>query len=272
MNLVLTPAEQQWANRRLAFLHFGLGFACMFPDGIVVQMATPRPGWLTNNATSATQCVAAGNNAGLCTTLDYDTPLLFASVNVPLLCVAFFWITGTAHVLYANNAKAYFALVQRGTMWWRWVEYALSVPIMLLILCVLNGLTLDTSIVQSAALGSVTQGFGYMADYLDALQSRLHARIVHLLGYVPMVCALLPVAVSLQGIDSAPAFVPFLIVSQTCFFASFGIVQFLVLFGDTEYNSRRYAVGDTVYLVLSLACKATLAGSVVAASAVMQSS
>ena len=254
--LILSLETQQKLNTYLCVLHFLLGFVALAPSGPIVDLATPRPVWLDGNGTDC--------GANLCTDVDYDHPVFVTHVSIPVTCSMFFGLTATAHALYATYSERYYAMVTSRNMWWRWVEYALSVPPMLVIICVLNGLTLDFPLLQSAALGSVTQFFGLAAEHEAKEGCRRAAQAVHALGYAPLVVSFLPVFVSLGNLDDAPSFVPFLIVSQLLFFSSFGFVQLWFVLGPQ--TQRQYAVADTVYLLLSAACKATLAGSVVAAS------
>ncbi len=200
---------------------------------------------------------------------DDDAAVFLETVSVNALCALFFAVTACAHWLYYQRADEYYDLVQNENMWWRWVEYAVSVPPMVIIISVLNGMTLDLPLLQGAALGSVAQFFGYSAEQ-RARQgdptARARALWIHALGYVPVFLALGPIVISLQDLSDAPSFVPFLIVSQALLFTSFGAVQLWTLAGA---GAERYAVADAVYLFLSLTCKATLGGSFVAATALM---
>ena len=263
-------------NRGLAALHGILALLSLFPAGLTSRLATPRPVWCEADSTlqACTSCAAGRTGAtpdgatGLCTELDYVSPVFIESVNIPRLCLSFFAITATAHYVYSQRAERYHELVQQRRMWWRWVEYSLSVPPMTVILCVLNGVTVDMILVQVAILGGVTQAFGAAAKALAADDCLRQAQRVHCLGYAPIVGALLPVFVSLGNMGTAPSFVPFLVLSQLLFFSSFGFIQLALLtcYGN---DARVYARCDTAYLALSLVCKTSLAGSVLAASFVL---
>lgn len=258
--LILDSSRRARLNRGLCLLHAALAFVALFPSVPVVDLGTPEPLWLEGNATAC--------GARLCTEVNYADPTFLRRVSVPVTCSLFFAVTAAAHGLYAARADAYHAMVQRGNMWWRWAEYACSVPLMLTIICILNGLTLDYPLVQAAALGSVTQFFGLAAEHEAKEGCRAGAQLAHGLGYPPLLVAFMPVFVSLGNLDDAPSFVPFLIASQLLFFSSFGFVQLWFVAG--AQTQREYAMADTVYLLLSAACKATLAGSVVAASIALE--
>lgn len=252
----LTPERVRSLNLALAATHAFLAIMCFVPDTLSIDIATAYPVW-NESCPQATR---------LCMELDYNDSrnVFIESVSVNFLCFAFFVVTAGAHWYYARNAPAYAALVGERQMWWRWVEYAISVPPMVVIISVLNGLTIDLPLLQGAALGSLAQYFGYTAEQAARKDGGQSCALgTHFLGYAPVFLALAPVVVSLQDIAEAPSFVPFLIASQVALFTSFGLVQLWVLLGPPE----RYATGDAVYLALSLGCKATLGGSFIAATA-----
>ena len=256
--LPLCVDQVRSVNLALAATHAMLALACFVPDALVVDVATAYPVW-NESCEQATS---------LCMQLDYtdNRNVFIESVSVNALCFWFFAVTSVAHAYYARNAAAYTMLVEERQMWWRWVEYAVTVPPMVIIISVLNGLTLDLPLLQGAALGSVTQYFGYASEQAARRASGRNSALgVHLLGYPLVFLALGPVVISLQDIEDAPSFVPFLIGSQVLLFTSFGAVQLWTLCGPSE----RYATGDAVYLALSLACKATLGGSFIAATAAL---
>ena len=272
--LLLSQSQQRRANQWLCGIHASLAVASLVAPGFTLFLGTPEPVWCEGGGGSGSggsvcqgACSPRLTSDGLCTAIDYATPVV-GSLYIPTLCFSFFAVTAAAHWYYYEHAAEYYAMVQRQNMWWRWAEYALSVPPMLLIIVGLNGYTLDIVLLQSAALGSATQFFGLAADHELAEGVPSGARWAHALGYVPITFALLPVLVALRDISSAPSFVPFLVVSQLLFFMSFGLVQAWLLFYDAP-TPRRYAIADTVYLLLSLACKTSLAGSVLAASALL---
>jgi hypothetical protein len=271
MPFPLSPAQQARANKWLCGIHAALAVASVVPAGLRIPLGTPRPIWCDANSTDPA-CIAAcapqTADAGLCTAVDYEQPLFIGTLAVPVLCAGFFGVTAAAHGYYWRSAARYGELVAAREMWWRWVEYAASVPLMLLVIASLNGLTLDLALLQTALLGSAGQFFGLAAEH-EAAESKLGAaRVVHLAGFAPVLGALLPVAVSLNRISEAPSFVPFLVVSQLMFFLSFGFVQSWQLLCGAN-SVERYRRADTAYLLLSLVCKTTLAGSVVAASYVL---
>ena len=255
----ISGPTRRYVNAGLGCVHGVLALWALATPRFRVQLGEPVPQW---NDTAAADVVADTRLTAQCDYSDPDAPVL----DVPQLCFCFFAITCAAHAFYAARADEYEALVRAERMWWRWVEYAASVPFMLAIISLLNGLTLSYPLLQTATLGSVTQYFGYAAE-AQAVRDRSLGRLTHLLGFPVLAVALAPVSLSFWNVvesGEAPDFVPVVIVTQTLFFSSFGFVQSALLFGR---GGLTYRAADTVYLFLSLACKASLGASVLAALA-----
>jgi len=264
VRLTLTPsvAERRAYNGALACLHLALALACGFVPAVPdIPLGTPVPVWGDDECDPGPLCTVVG------------PPVLLASLGVRALAFFFFAATALAHAVYSSRAEEYARLVQERRMWWRWAEYAVTVPPMLLIIAALNGLTLDAPLLQTATLGSAAQLFGLAAEEAAARGDVGSALRRHALGYPVVAAALLPVAVSLGELpgSGAPSFVPLIIATQGIFFISFGAVQTYTLARlradlDTGAAQLTYARADTVYLFLSLACKATLGASLVLAA------
>lgn len=301
-----SAARRRAYNLGLAALHGLLLLGAIFVPDAIVPLQTPVAEWRDESEREAGEGSGAGadpwacGDRPLCTRL-LDDALFVGTLNIAGLTAAFFAVTAAAHSFYALQWERYDRLVSGGRMWWRWVEYALSVPPMLLIISMANGLTLDLALLQTAILGSATQFFGFTAEQRAAAARDVRgtdrsdrservgglgyrerelvssARWCHGLGYAPMTAAFLPVIASasqLPGTD-APWFVPFIIVTQAAFFLSFGFVQLhavAMLRSDIEsgHARARYEACDTVYLLLSAACKATLGGGVLGLAAFVQ--
>lgn len=258
--LEISSRERQYVNTGLSAVHGVLALWALATSRFSVPLGTPVPVW-NDTAIPGTE----QPDTRLTARCDYSDPDAIV-LDIPQLCFCFFGITSVAHAFYASNAGEYETLVQKERMWWRWVEYAVSVPFMLVIISLLNGLTLSYPLLQTATLGSVTQYFGYAAE-LHAVTDRALAQFTHVLGFPVLAVALAPVSLSLANVlrsDTAPDFVPVVIVSQTLFFSSFGFVQSALLF---NWCGLSYRAADTVYLLLSLVCKASLGASVLAALA-----
>ena len=120
----------------------------------------------------------------------FAPPLVFDTLDVTGLATVFPMAAARA----PWRSERYEGLVAAQGNWWRWAEYALSVPPMLLIIAALNGMAEESGLFQGAILGAVTQGFGYVADTLAHDEARRRdALAAHALGYIPMTAAFAPV-------------------------------------------------------------------------------
>ena len=255
-----SPEIRQGYNGFLAVVHLALAVGAVFIDIESIELDTPIPGYLEDCPGDRIICTVP------------KSPALFVTHIAPgALGAVFSGVTAMAHMFYYTNAIQYENLVRDRKIWkWRAIEYALSVPPMLVIMNGLTGTLYDVSLLQIGVLGSATQFFGYIADDLASSNQVNQAMNVHLLGYPVIAAALWPMFVSISELQytDAPSFVPFIIITQVLFFMSFGFVQLFVLTKlhqdiVTGTEQETYAKADTVYLFLSFACKATLIGSLV---------
>lgn len=261
MTFTLTPSAniRRAYNGYLAVVHLALAVGSIFIDIEPITLETPIPGYRDDCLGDRFFCTVSRSS------------LLFDYVDVGLLACAFSGVTAMAHLFYYTNYEAYQRLVDTRQVWrWRALEYALSVPPMLITMCSLTGTLYDISLLQIGTLGATTQFFGYVADVLASMDNALPAIYTHLLGYPVILAALAPMFISISQLQytDAPSFVPLIIVTQIAFFMSFGFVQGYVLKRLQKdivdgTQALTYARADTIYLFLSLACKATLIGSLV---------
>ena len=277
-----TATDRRRANTALAFLH-----TCMAVWGASLGAAPVRLTGLRATWNASGTDSSQGSEAAWCDVRDavdadgvvvcqrFVPPLVFDTLDVTGLATLFFAITAAAHASYAWQSERYEALVAAQGNWWRWAEYALSVPPMLLIIAALNGMAEESGLFQGAVLGSVTQGFGYVVDtMMQAGAERRDALAVHVLGYIPMTAAFAPVirgvhVLLTDGTVEPPSFVPFVIASQSLLFLSFGFVQLWYLL-RSERRDGDYVLCESAYLLLSLVAKATLGGSILAFVALMR--
>lgn len=190
---------------------------------------------------------------------------------LPYLLAAFASITCAAHVL---NALTRENVDGRGANRIRWAEYALSAPIMLVVIACLAGQRLLTPIVLLAVATAVTQFFGWRTEVRLAARDTRGAVAHQVAGwalYAPVWAAI--AYTFFRHVEDAraggaggeggeaegpPAWIWAVLLSQFIFFSSFGGVQLAVVGG---FLSQRRAEG--VYAGLSFAAKATLIGLLV---------
>lgn len=273
-----TAADRRTINVALAMLHAAMALWGLCLDSTPIALVGIGAQWVprTYNVTNAGNYSLAAcsnpatGNDGVTICQVFTEPLVFNSFDIAQLATLFFVVTAGAHTYYAWQQPVYEQMIATQLNWWRWVEYSLSVPPMLIIIAMLNGLSEESGLVQGAILGAVTQAFGYIADKLALSCPECRSAIaVHATGYVPMIAAFAPVIrgiVVLATDDTVepPSFVPFVIASQTLLFSSFGFVQLWYLTLSAR-QPNDYIVCEMIYLLLSLVCKASLGGSILAA-------
>ena len=83
------------------------------------------------------------------------------TVNLLVLVVVFTVVTIVAHIVYASRYKYYIEMIKSGANFYRWVEYGISASVMAVILAVLAGVRVQTSVwlVFAATAAQMFQGF-----------------------------------------------------------------------------------------------------------------
>jgi hypothetical protein len=186
---------------------------------------------------------------------------------VALGVALFFALSAAAHLLIASPwlFTRYSEGLAAGHNYYRWVEYALSSSVMIVLIAQLTG------IADVAALLAI---FGVNASMIlfGWLQERYHQpgdggwlpfAFGCVAGIVPWLAVLLYVIAPGATSDAEPpAFVYGIIVSLFLFFNVFAVVQWL------QYRQlgrwRDYLVGERTYITLSLVAKSALAWQVFA--------
>ena len=147
----------------------------------------------------------------------------------------------------------------------RFIEYAISAPIMFVAISLLSGIRNAHLIAALAVLVCVTMGCGLVAEYaLDRAidnddEMYMVAWVAHLFGWVGVstaygiLFATTNIVVHSDVSEDPPAFVWVIIIFQFLAFMSFGFVQFAQLI-----VRRRVEWSEKAYIVLSLAAKTQL--------------
>lgn len=183
-------------------------------------------------------------------------------------------------LFHAGNAflwyETYLAWVSDCYQPLRWFEYAITAPLMILLISIFSGHVNLYTLITLMALTSVTMAFGYVTELLarpTATSTRWEplARgsvfTPHFLGYLPQLVVwgiIIPQFVRYaraEGkedngivINKMPEWVYGLFVAEILLFWSFACVQLYVL----ARGPQAYSTGEKTYLVLSFVSKATL--------------
>ena len=151
----------------------------------------------------------------------------------------------------------------------RFIEYAISAPVMFVAISLLSGIRNAHLIAALAVLVCVTMGCGLVAEFaLDRAvdgddEMYMVAWVAHLFGWVGVstaygiLFATTNIVVHSDVSEEPPAFVWAIIIFQFLAFMSFGFVQFAQLI-----VRRRVEWSEKAYIVLSLAAKTQLTWNV----------
>jgi hypothetical protein len=195
----------------------------------------------------------------------------FGSLNLVAFLAAFELITSFTHFLYAIYMKAYQTDISLGFNY-RYFEYAITAPLMIVVISALFGLREIYSLISMFSLTHITMLFGVLQSWWGA-QGSVAA---HFFGWIPFLVSW-AILLSYFGIvtsnNSVPNFVWAVVFIQFAIFGSFGFVQFYwsvwphlfkgrggynTLENEDYVNSKK--AEDGMNNVLSLTSKLLLAG------------
>lgn len=147
----------------------------------------------------------------------------------------------------------------------RWCEYALSAPVMIVLIAYTLGVRDRMLLLALAALTAATMPFGYWTEVhgrpasADAwAASRAWRLLPWALGHVPQLAAWVPIVVQFYDplVDGVPAFVHAILWGELALFLSFGLASLLSQLGPPRLFYR----GELLFQTLSLAAKGLLGG------------
>lgn len=187
----------------------------------------------------------------------YDAPLAWG-------VAAFLAVSAVAHWTVAGPGFArYAAGLRRGRNVFRWVEYAISASIMIVLIAQLTGISDAAALLALFAVNAAMILFGWLQEVYETPGSGGWLPFVFgcVVGAAPWLAIVLyVVAPGSESGASPPTFVYAIVVSLFVFFNSFAVNQWL------QYRQvgrwRDYLVGEFAYMLLSLTAKSALAWQV----------
>jgi Heliorhodopsin len=191
------------------------------------------------------------------------TPMLDVSVGV--LMAVYFVAAAVNHGLSATLLRrTYEAELRAGRNRIRWVEYAVSAPILMLLIALYTGVTDVSALVVIGAATWVMVLCGWMQEALNPPGRRTTTMVPFWSG---VVAALVPWSIVAGHMITAPGnqdFVLSIFLSLFILWASFGVNQWLQFRQVGLWSD--YLYGEQTFLVLSLVAKSALAWQIVAGS------
>jgi len=191
----------------------------------------------------------------------FGVPLAWATAG-------FLFLSALFHLLIATvGFGAYGSELRRGRNRFRWVEYALSSTLMMVLIALVTNLT-DAAALIGIAFANVSMIlFGWIMEMVNRPDRKTwwtpfwFGCIAGIGPWVAIVTYLL-IGLTQEGAEQPPGFVYGIIFSLFFFFNTFAINQWL------QYKQvgkwRDYLVGERTYIVLSLVAKTILAWQIFA--------
>ncbi len=202
------------------------------------------------------------------------TPLSDGSINefmgVPLALAtaSFLFLSALFHFIIATvGFNAYGNELRRGRNRFRWVEYAISSTLMMLLISLVTGLT-DLAALVGIAFANISMIlFGWIMEMVNRPDRKtwwtpFWFGCVAGIGPWLAIVAYILVGLSQEGAEGPPTFVYGIIFSLFFFFNTFAINQWLQYKRVGKW--RDYLVGEKTYIILSLVAKSILAWQIFA--------
>jgi hypothetical protein len=195
-----------------------------------------------------------------------ETVTLF-NTNVGYAVAGFLALSSLAHFVVAS--PPFFDRYSQGLIaqhnYFRWVEYAISSSIMMVLIAQVVGATDATALLAIFGVNASMILFGWLQEKYERPGKGGWLPFIFgcIAGIIPWLAVLLFVVAPGAAFDSKPpTFVYAIVISLFLFFNVFAIVQFLQYRGRGRWAD--YLVGERTYIVLSLVAKSLLAWQIFA--------
>lgn len=202
------------------------------------------------------------------TLVNYEATLAYWVAGFSLLSAFFHYLT-----VIPGLFELYQKDLERGRNLFRWVEYAFSATLMILIIMLLSGLNNLTALIGVAGANIAMILFGWLGETMNPIDRQKTDWTPFIFGCIVGIFPWLAVWGSLfinleqLGVDwsAIPDFVWWIIISQFFLFQSFAF-NHAFQYGDLYPN---YLFGERIYIWLSLISKSLLAWFIYANTAIL---
>lgn len=194
-----------------------------------------------------------------------EPPEALFDVRIGSAIALFLGLAALDHLLTATAFRGrYEADLRAGINRFRWIEYAFSSTLMVLLIALYSGIAGVAAVLGIAGANVAMILFGWLQETMNPPGRSRTTMTPFWFGTLVGLAPWIAITVNLVGADAVPDFVFGIFVSLFVFFMSFGLNQWL------QYRRvgpwRSYAFGESAYLVLSLAAKSALAWQIFAGS------
>ncbi len=192
-------------------------------------------------------------------------PEPLVDVRIGWAIALFLGLAALDHLLTATVVRStYERDLRRGINRFRWIEYAFSATLMVILIAFYSGVTEITAVIAIAGANVGMILFGWLQERMNPPGRDTTTMLPFWFGTFAGLAPWVAIATNIVGADTVPGFVYGIVVAQFVFFFSFGLNQWL------QYREvgpwRSYAFGEKAYLVLSLVAKSALAWQIFAGS------
>ncbi len=189
-------------------------------------------------------------------------PEALVDVAIGSAIAVFLALAALDHLLTATVLRTrYEADLRAGLNRFRWIEYAFSATIMIVLIGFYNGITGIVEIILISGANVAMILFGWLQEVMNPPGRRRTTMLPFWFGCVagaaPWVAIVVNLVGASSGSDAVPGFVYGIVGSLFVFFMSFALNQWLQYRRIGRWAD--YAYGEKVYLVLSLVAKSALA-------------
>ncbi|OGY84021.1 MAG: hypothetical protein A2898_02000 [Candidatus Kerfeldbacteria bacterium RIFCSPLOWO2_01_FULL_48_11] len=186
---------------------------------------------------------------------------------IGLLVALFLFLSGLAHLLISlpRVNDWYNRNLAKGMNLARWMEYAVSSSLMIVVVCLLVGMYDAVSLLLVFFLNAMMILFGWMMEVHNQTTQKTNWTSFifgSIAGAVPWVAVALYLFLSGEGDYKAPTFVYWIFFSIFLFFNTFAVN--MVLQYKKVGKWQDYLYGERAYIILSLVAKSLLAWQVFA--------
>ena len=190
-----------------------------------------------------------------------------AGHGVPLESLTFVFHFGSAlaHLCFVLRGKTYIEDVKSNGNAYRWIEYAITAPVMIVVIMSSCGFTDVWLLTCAAMLTAITQAFGWLAEKKECADFKYHLfGIGSLCALAPWVAIMRMFAESYDD-SSTPWFVPAIIFALFALFFCFAVIMYLYLSASQNLKKDDHTfevlrvTAERRYLLASLVSKFLLA-------------
>lgn len=251
-----TPVAPGVTGERLAGLRYwnlGLALLHLIQAVVIVLLA----GSFSISVTSSVPEGPPGTEASAPEAL-FDVPIGGA-------VAVFLALAALDHLLTATVFRdIYERDLRHGINRFRWMEYALSATLMVVLIGFYAGITGLNAVIAvvGANIGMIL--FGWIEETMNPPGRAATTMLPFWFGTLVGVTPWFSIAYNIVAAETAPGFVYGIVLVQATLFFSFGLNQWLQYRGTGRWSD--YAYGEKSYLVLSLVAKSLLAWQIFAGS------